>query len=190
MKYDLLIIGSSTGGPKALYNIIDKFDRDLNIPILIVQHLPVSFENSFVEVLNNKSILTTKIAEDGITLEPNFIYVTKGGYQTEFQENLRIKVIENNTIGNFAPSISKTIISAIEARLKPIICILSGLSAKEDGLSGCKLAKLKNFPIIIQDKNSSLIYGMQKIIKEAGFFDYELDIFDIPKKIYEILQLS
>lgn len=188
MKYDLLIIGSSTGGPKALYSIIDKFDKNYNIPILIVQHLPVSFENSFVEVLNNKSNLTVKVAEDNIELQSNFIYVTKGGYQTEFVNNLRIKVKEDNSLGNFSPSISKTIISAIEVNLKPIICILSGLSAKEDGLAGCKLAKSKNLPIIIQDKNSSLIYGMQKIIKEAGYYDYELNINEIPQKIIEILQ--
>jgi len=188
MNYDILIIGSSTGGPKALYNIIDKFNNELNIPILIVQHLPVSFEASFVEVLNNKSKLNVIIAENDTILDPNFIYVTKGGFQTEFIDKFKIKTILDNNPLSFTPSISKTIISAINIGMNPIICILSGLSAKEDGLMGCKEAKMKNFPIIIQDKNSSLIYGMQKIIKEAGYYDFELDINDIPNKIYELIK--
>lgn len=180
---DVLLIGSSTGGPSSLYKIIDKFPDYFTSPIIIIQHIPPTFEDSLAEVLQEKAKKKILIIENGMKIEKNKIYIAKGGYQSIITVDGTFKVYENNNSDFFAPCIDITVLSFAKYYKNIVVAILSGLATRKDGLKACKyLFKRKN-KIILQNKKSSIIYGMQKNIKDAGYYNYELDLFDIPEKI-------
>ena len=76
---DLILIASSTGGPKALYEICSKLPSNLRLPILVVQHMPVEFTSVFANSLNNISKLKVSEAKDGEKAKAGHIYIAKGG---------------------------------------------------------------------------------------------------------------
>jgi len=187
MVADLIVFGSSTGGPKALYQIVCQFKKNFPVPIVIVQHIPPSFEVSLAEVLNSKTELNVVVAEDGMKCEKGNIYVCKGGYQTEFTTDKKFVLKQYISKTEFSPSINNTLISAEKFFKKIVTVILSGLSTRSDGLEGCRILYQKKQVILIQNKESSFIYGMQQKIKEAGFYTEEIHLDDIPAKIYGLV---
>ncbi len=187
MEIDLIVFGSSTGGPKALYKIVESFDKNINIPIVIVQHIPPTFETSLAEVLNSKTDLEVIVAEPGMKCENGKVYVCKGGYQTELDNKKCFLVTKKESKTEFSPSINNTLLSAEKYYNRILTFILSGLSTRSDGLEGCKVLFKKKQPIYLQDKESSFVYGMQKKIKEAGFYTEEINLKNIPKKIKELV---
>lgn len=180
---DVLLIGASTGGPSSLYKIIDKFPENFHPPIVIIQHMPPTFEDSLAEVLRERSNKQILIIENGMKLEKDKIYIAKGGFQSIINANGTFTVYENDNPDIFAPSINITILSFAKYYKNIVATILSGLATRQDGLEACKELFKRGNMIILQNKESSIVYGMQKNIKEAGYFSHELDLFDIPDKI-------
>ena len=75
----LVLIASSTGGPKALHQLIPRLNKDLDAPVVIVQHMPRGFTNSLAQRLNDLSQITVSEAQDGEMLEKGHVYLAKGG---------------------------------------------------------------------------------------------------------------
>lgn len=169
--YQLLAIGTSTGGPVALQQVLTKFPADFPHPILMVQHMPAAFTNAFAQRLNGLCKITVKEAEDGETLRPGHAYLAPGGKQMLVEgrsgsARLRIREDENARI-TYRPSVDITFASVAKAYQGKVLgVILTGMGA--DGREGCRLLKDLGAKILAQDEASSVVYGMPQAVTQAG----------------------
>ncbi len=174
-QVDLVIIGSSTGGPSALQAVLPRFSPDFPVPILVVQHMPPGFTKPFAERFNNICKLHVKEAEDGDLLEPGIIYIAPSGFQTLVEKlsngRKRLKIQTESPIPTlYKPSVDVTLVSAAPIfgdRLLAVI--LTGMGV--DGLEGCKKVKEHQGRVIVEAEESCIVYGMPKAVFEAGYAD-------------------
>lgn len=193
MKSDkeIIIIGSSTGGPAALQKIITQFSSPLPIPILVIQHMPPGFTKPLADRLNSICQLRVKEAEQNECLEAGVVYIAPAGIQTtlkkdEFGNYIVKQVTTTNIETLYKPSIDVTLLSVSEiAKEKMITIILTGMG--DDGLRGCIAVKKHGGTIIAQSEETCVVYGMPKVVYEAGLVDKQLPISSISKEIISIL---
>lgn len=180
LNYDLVVIGASTGGPAAIECLLKGLPANFPVPIVIAQHMPTRFLQSFAERLNMYTNLKVKLAEPGETLKVNHIYVCVGEDNTEITRNLsnghpqfgfsKRRYKEFND-----PSVDCLFRSAAEVFGKRAIAvILTGMG--KDGTQGLKELKLSGGISIAQNEGSCVVFGMPKAAVEARLVDYTLDI--------------
>ncbi len=171
----LVAIACSTGGPKALQSVIPLLPKNLDAPVMLVQHMPEGFTKSLAERLNDLSHVKVKEAEDGDVLEKGTVYIAKGGFQMRLnvQPNgqNRITLTKEPARGGLRPCADIMYESLISSEYEQIICVvLTGMGG--DGTHGIKqLKEHKNIYVISQDAATCTVYGMPKVVAEAGLSD-------------------
>jgi two-component system chemotaxis response regulator CheB len=168
----LVIIGASTGGPNLVHEIISKLRKPFP-PVIIVQHLPVGFTESFATRMNTKTELDVIQGEDDMHLKANTVYIAPGGKHLVLKEGIipKIKLSDGDRVNGVIPSLDPTIMSASHYFKDQLtVVILTGMGS--DGLAGCRYARRNNCFIITQDEESCVIYGMPKAINEENLSDY------------------
>lgn len=176
-QVDLVVIGSSTGGPSALQAILPRFTPDFPVPILVIQHMPPGFTKPLADRFNNICNLHVKEAEDGDLLEPGTIFIAPSGFQTVVEEqrdgSKRLHILTESPIPTlYKPSVDVTLLSAAPiygGRLLSVI--LTGMGV--DGLEGCKKVKEHQGRVIVEAEESCVVYGMPKAVFEAGYADHQ-----------------
>lgn len=189
-KRDLIIIGCSTGGPSALQSILPRFPRQLEVPILVLQHMPPGFTKPLAERFDTICNLTVKEIENGDSLEAGNIYIAPSGFQTFLQRGKNNKIIfkveDTSPIETlYKPSINVTLNSAapiFKERLLSVI--LTGMG--NDGLVGCETVKQNNGFVIVEAEESCIVYGMPKVVFEAGLADIQVSL----PKIFEQIMIN
>jgi two-component system chemotaxis response regulator CheB len=185
----LVIIGASTGGPKAIMDIMQNITPDLSAAFLIVQHMPKGFTLSFAERISWQSGIRAKEAEEGDFIAPGRIFVAPAGFHMilERQEyNIKIRLNQGEPVNFVRPSIDVTMCSAAEIFGKDIIAvILTGMG--KDGLEGARRIKAKGGIVIIQDEGTSVVWGMPKLIAKSGLADEILPLPEIAQAIVKYL---
>ena len=183
----LVAIACSTGGPKALHVVIPKLPKNLDAGILIVQHMPGGFTKSLADRLNELSELTVKEAEDGDIITKGTVYIAKGGYQMRIrkQENGRqsISISAEPARHGLLPCADIMYESLEDIEIDQITCVvLTGMGG--DGTAGItRLNKKQNIYVIAQDEETSIVYGMPKVIKDAGLVDEVAALNDVSDAI-------
>lgn len=168
----LLIIGASTGGPNLVHEIISKLRKPFP-PVIIIQHLPIGFTESFSNRMNNKADLEVVVAGEDMRLQSNTVYIAPGGKHLVIKDNHfpKLSLTEGDRVNGVIPSLDPTIMSASHIFKDQLtIVILTGMGS--DGLSGCRYAHKNNAYIITQDEESCVIYGMPKAINDENLADY------------------
>lgn len=171
----LVALACSTGGPKALHNVIPKLPKNLDASILVVQHMPTGFTKSLADRLNELSELTVKEAEDGDILEKGTVYIAKGGYQMRLIEKSDgrqcLSVSAEPARHGLLPCADIMYESLENINLDQITCvILTGMGG--DGTAGIsKIYKKQNLYVIAQNEETCIVYGMPKVVKDAGLVD-------------------
>lgn len=185
---DVILIGASTGGPRALTKILTSLDGKVNIPILIVQHMPIGFTKSFAERLNKTCTNFTVVeAEEGMNIEKNNIYIAKGGIHMEVSKNKKIIFNDSNSIWGVKPAVDKLFISASKVyKANTIACILTGMG--KDGAEGIRMVKRFGGTTIAESEETCLIYGMPKAAIETGEIDFILKLDEIGDKIKKAIE--
>jgi two-component system chemotaxis response regulator CheB len=182
---ELVIIGTSTGGPAALQAIFKNIPASFSKPIIIVQHMPGSFTKAFAERLNKLSPLTVKEAENGDKLKAGTVYVAPGGMQlmVDKRNGGSIHIHESDERVSYRPSVDIALASAAKhyAR-KALAIILTGMGS--DGKEGAQLLKQAGGTIWAQDEASCVIYGMPMAVAKAGLVSKVLPLDDIGSKIF------
>ena len=172
-KIEAIVIGASTGGPKALYTVITSLPENLGIPILIVQHMPAGFTKAFADRLNTNSKLTVKEAIHGEIIEKNVTYIAPGGYHMEVGNEKKICLNQEPTIWGVRPAVDKLFISASKVYGSRLISIvLTGMG--KDGAQGTIEVKKNGGHTASEDKSTCTIYGMPKTAFETGMVDQVL----------------
>jgi two-component system chemotaxis response regulator CheB len=191
LPYDIVVIGSSTGGPSAIESILDNLPKNLAVPVVVAQHMPERFIETFAQRLNAKNILKVKIAEDGGTLDPGCVYLCPG------HQNVRISRITSAAGPCFEftskryrefnfPSVDCLFESVAETFAhKSVAVILTGMG--KDGTEGIKKIKSAGGYTIAQDESSCVIFGMPKSAFDSGAIRQVLALPEIPGFIVSCL---
>jgi two-component system chemotaxis response regulator CheB len=182
-----VIIGASTGGPKALQAVLTKLQGDLGVPILVVQHMPKGFTKAFADRLNGICKLRSVEAEDDMEIEKNNIYIAPGGYHMTIGEGNKIKNNQEPAIWGVRPAVDKLFESAVKVYGGNLLSvILTGMG--RDGAAGTILVKDAGGITIAEDESTCTIYGMPKAAYETGKVDIVLQLQDIADKINSIVK--
>jgi two-component system chemotaxis response regulator CheB len=172
-KYDIVVIGASTGGPAALKTILAKISPDFPIPIVVVQHMAEGFSLGFSQWLNDSIALSVNYTVNHEILLPGHVYIAPDKHHlTIFRHDnrLQVKLVDSEAVHGFCPSISKLFNSTAHTCGKNAIgVLLTGMG--EDGADGLLNLKNKGAHTIIQDKESSVVFGMGKVAQALGAVD-------------------
>lgn len=181
-KIDAVVIGASTGGPKALYTVITALPEELGVPVFVVQHMPVGFTKAFAERLNLNSKIKVVEAADGMNVEKNTVYIAPGGFHMEVHSDKKIHLNTEPTIWGVRPAVDKLFVSAAKIYGSHILsAVLTGMG--KDGAQGTIEIKESGGITIAEDKSTCTIYGMPKAAFETGKVDVVLPIGNIASEI-------
>lgn len=184
---DAVIIGASTGGPRALQTVLTKIEGDIGVPILVVQHMPKGFTKAFADRLNGICQLKTVEAEDNMKIEKNTIYIAPGGYHMTVGADNRIKNNLEPSIWGVRPAVDKLFESAVKVYGGNLLSvILTGMG--RDGAAGTVQVKDAGGITVAEDESTCTIYGMPKAAYETGKVDIVLQLQDISEKINYIVK--
>jgi two-component system chemotaxis response regulator CheB len=172
-RAELLLIGTSTGGPKALQDLLPALPAALPVPCLVVQHMPGTFTRPFAARLNALSQVTVKEAEDGESLRPGTVYIAPGGIHMRYRLRGGTAGIELDPepAGSLhRPSVDVLFLSAAEACPRPMLAvILTGMG--NDGARGMEVLKTKGAHTLSEAEESCVVYGMPRAAYERGCVD-------------------
>lgn len=190
IKY-FVAIGTSTGGPRALQELIPFIPGDIPAAFLIVQHMPQGFTKSLAERLNDISELTVREAEEGDIIKSGYAYIAPGDFHMMIDrcaENvMKIKLSRGPAVAGHRPSVDVLMDSLSNTGLKNVIgVIMTGMG--KDGSEGIKKLKINNKGYIItQDEKSCVVYGMPKSALQTGMVDAVVPLNEIAKEIIRIV---
>lgn len=186
-KKVLVALACSTGGPKALQSVIPYLPRDLNAPMVLVQHMPIGFTKSMADRLNELSDIEVREAEEGDVLKKGCVYVAPGGKHMEIKKQADgshvVRLNEEPAIGGLRPCANVTYESLCTSGYDEIVCVvLTGMGS--DGTGGIlSLNSKKKIYVISQDAASCVVYGMPKAIADAGVVDEVVPLTEIAHTI-------
>ena len=175
----LVAIASSTGGPKALQAVIPRLPKNLDAPVMIVQHMPVGFTKSLADRLNAMSEVTVSEAADGEFLEKGHVYISKGGAHMKYEDYRgrgRIIYTDEPSREGVKPCANYMYESLAASPFHSIVCVvLTGMG--KDGTEGIKaLAKAKKTHIIAEDAKCCVVNGMPGSIVATGLVNEVADL--------------
>lgn len=171
----LVALACSTGGPKALQQVIPYLPENLDAAVLVVQHMPKGFTASLGKRLNELSKVTVKEAEHGEVLEKGNVYIAKGGSQMRLLEKSKrvhtLSVTLEEARNSLKPCADIMYESLMKTSFDEITCVvMTGMGS--DGTQGIlQLEKTNKIYVIAQDEESSTVYGMPKAIAQADAVD-------------------
>ncbi|MER2105587.1 MAG: chemotaxis response regulator protein-glutamate methylesterase [Solibacillus sp.] len=187
----IILIGTSTGGPRALQEVITKIPANVDAPILIVQHMPAGFTKSLATRLNQLSKIHVKEAEQGDVLQKGTAYIAPGGYHMKLRKvgatyGIVLDQTEPPRSGH-RPSVDVMFedVSKIP-EMDKIAVIMTGMGY--DGSKGLKLLKQSgNVIAIAESAETCIVYGMPKAAVETQLVDEVADVDDIAQIIMKYM---
>ncbi len=175
--HEIVAIGSSTGGPIALQNLIPKLPK-LRVPVVIVQHMPPAFTTTFAQRLDGMSQLHVVEAKDNMLLEPGCCYIAPGGMQMIFERGMskvKVRILKGDSRVVYHPCVDVSFASLAQIYGGRVLAmILTGMGS--DGCEGCRLLKRQGAVIWAQNEETSVVYGMPQAVVNAGIADQILPI--------------
>lgn len=182
-----LLIGASTGGPKALQTVLQELPANLPVPIVVVQHMPAHFTESFAQRLSGLCQFEVKEAKLGERLRPGHALVAPGGVHLTFDANGFVLISHAPPVHGVRPSIDVTIDSLIPIfgnSLLPVL--LTGMG--RDGAAGLKAVHDKGGHTIAEHESTCVVYGMPKIAFEMGGVEQCLPLHEIGQAIVALVR--
>jgi two-component system chemotaxis response regulator CheB len=186
-RIGIVSIGTSTGGPKALQEVISIIPRGLPVPIVIAQHMPPSFTKPFAERLDQLSHLSVKEAEEGEPLKPGVVFIAPGRGNMRLERKRGIETIvsiseKHEAEFMYRPSVDALMLSVAEYYPgRALGVILTGMG--NDGCKGLSSIKKTGGRVFAQNEETCVVYGMPKAVIDAGIADKVLPIEEIAGEI-------
>jgi len=187
---DVIVIGISTGGPKAMLDILPEICEKTDLPIIIVQHMPKEFTKSYAENLNRKCKHNVKEAENFMAIQKNCVYIAPGGFHLYIKKNEQnatyLTLTDNPPENNCKPSVDVLFRSAADVYTNKLLAIImTGMG--NDGAKSMMALKRAGAVIIAQDKESSVVWGMPESAIQTNCVDYVVSLNKIPETIKQIV---
>lgn len=182
----VLVIGSSTGGPRALEVLVPAIPADVRVPVVIVQHMPAAFTASLAGRLDRISELHVKEASDGDILEPGVALVAPGGRHLEFDPLGVAHISDGPPVHAVRPSVDVTLFSLerIFGR-RTVAVLLTGMG--RDGAAGLKAIQDQGGKTLVQDESTCVVFGMPKAAIELGAAQQVVSLGEMAHAIVEAL---
>jgi len=185
---NLIVIGASTGGTKALKELLDKMPDHIP-PILIVQHIPAEFSKAFADRLNTSVKFLVKEATHGDIVKANQVLIAPGGTQMKFKNrsgHMTIEINDDAPVNRFKPSVDYLFDSVANSSidLNIVAAIFTGMG--RDGADGMRrLKNMKQAKTIAQNEESSVVFGMPKEAIKLGCVDHIVPLEEAAKMIMD-----
>lgn len=191
---NIVAIGTSTGGPRALQSVIPFIPEGIPAAILIVQHMPPNFTKSLADRLNDMSKINVKEAEEGDILVAGTAYIAPGDFHMRVNKQKNgtyvIKLDKEPPVGGHRPSVNVMMnsLSATGINGNVVGVIMTGMGS--DGSDGLVMLKNKNKAFTIaQDEKSCVVYGMPKSAFLTGAVDVVVPLNDIYNEILKHMEV-
>ncbi|MEM3796127.1 MAG: chemotaxis response regulator protein-glutamate methylesterase [Archaeoglobaceae archaeon] len=186
-----VLIGSSTGGPSALEQVIPRLPSDFPAPVFVVQHMPPNFTKQLAERLNEISEIEVKEAEDNEKVARGVAYFAPGGRHMKLRRALnvvRIKVVDGEPVNNVKPSVDITAESIAQVYGGNVVgVVLTGMG--EDGAKGMKKIHDLGGKVIACSEDTCVVFGMPKAVIDLGVADSVKPLFEIAEEIARFLEV-
>lgn len=180
-----LAIGASTGGPRALLQVMKDLPEGINVPIFIVQHMPKGFTASFAQRMDSVSSVQVVEAYEGMTVEGGKAYIAPGDYHM-IVKNRRIHLSQTDKIHGVRPAVDHLFSSAAESYGSRLIgVVLTGMG--KDGTEGLKKIKTNGGYTFAQDKESSLVFGMPGNAIQNNVIDEVVNLEQLTDALNQVL---
>jgi two-component system chemotaxis response regulator CheB len=181
----LVVIGSSTGGPKALQMVIEQLPANLPVPVVVAQHMPPQFTLALAKRLNETCRIKVVELADNMPLQAGTVYISPGGLHTRVTLNA-LKVNEDKGESLYKPSVDVLAESVAATFGKNTLAVmLTGMG--NDGMREFVKLRTLGAHVIAQDKDSCVVYGMPKAVVEAGAANEVLPLDRIGNRIATLL---
>ncbi|WP_291291734.1 chemotaxis response regulator protein-glutamate methylesterase [Enterococcus sp.] len=181
---EAVVIGSSTGGPRALLGIIRRLPKRLHCPIIIVQHMPAGFTASFAQRLNTETTVPVKEVTEGMAIE-NQVYLCPGDYHMTIRQG-RFHLDQREKLHGTRPAVDYLFTSAASVYQDGLVgVLLTGMG--KDGAKGMQTIQQKGGYTIAQDKDSCVVFGMPRYAIEQNAVDEVLALRNIEIKIGQMV---
>jgi two-component system, chemotaxis family, protein-glutamate methylesterase/glutaminase len=165
---EVVIIGASTGGPRAIGELLAQLPIDFSLPCVVVQHLPADFTQAFATQLTRHTRLEVRVAEPGDRPEPGVILIAPGSMHLTFKADGRINLQKPGPTDIYRPSINAAMTSAAEAYGASAIGVLL-TGAGDDGADGLRRLGEAGGELYVQDPQSCVVASMpERAIERAG----------------------
>ncbi len=177
LRYDVMVLGASTGGPKAAREVLAALPPDFPVGIAYVQHMEEQYYPSFAEWLNGKIALHARLAGEDDFPRPGEVLVAPGGCHLVFSGGL-LHLDEGPRVWGLRPSVDRLFLTAAENFGSRLIgVLLSGMGS--DGAAGCAEIIRRGGYTIAQDKETSVIFGMANSAIQKGAITVVLPLDEI-----------
>lgn len=186
----LVCIGTSTGGPRALQQVLTKLPATINAPILVVQHMPAGFTKSLAIRLNSICEIIVKEAEDGDILESGTAYIAPGGYHLKLKaagNGLSICLDQSEPLNGHRPAVDAMYESISKIKnYNKIAVIMTGMGS--DGAKGLRALKSSGNTIAIaESEKTSVVFGMPKSAIATNLVDEVVNLEEIAPTIMKYI---
>lgn len=170
---EVVVIGTSTGGPPALQSIIPKLPQGLSSAILIVQHMPVGFTRSLADRLDSRSALPVREAQEGDSVAPGVVLIAPAGRHMKVQRRgpvTKVWLDDEPRSALHRPSVDVLMASVAKVYgARSLGVVLTGMGS--DGVEGLRAIRQSGGRTFAESEESCVIYGMPKAAVEAGVVD-------------------
>ncbi|MBI5575310.1 MAG: chemotaxis response regulator protein-glutamate methylesterase [Deltaproteobacteria bacterium] len=185
-RIGIVAIGTSTGGPKALQEVLPKLPKEFPVPVVVVQHMPPAFTGPFAERLNELCRVSVKEAEEGESLKPGVVFVAPGRGHMSIRKGRTgecvVSVSENRPDLIYRPSADVMLASVAEVFPgRALGVILTGMG--NDGEKGMRAIKSGGGRTIAEDESTCVVYGMSRSVVEAGLADKVVPLQEVAGEI-------
>jgi two-component system, chemotaxis family, protein-glutamate methylesterase/glutaminase len=189
-RMDAVVIGTSTGGPNALTQVLPLLPADFPVPILVVQHMPPVFTARLAERLDQLSKLSVVEAVEGMAVVPGRVYLAPGDFHMTVQRqgtSVKIKLNQEAAENSCRPAVDVLFRSAIQTWGGNLMAVvLTGMG--QDGMKGSETIRESGGTILAQDEATSVVWGMPGAVCRAGLAHEVLPLMDIPVALERYLK--
>ena len=182
----LIVIGASTGGPRALHQVLSGLPADLPAAVMVVQHMPPAFTRSLAQRLNQSILLAVQEAANGDRLAKGLVLLAPGDFH--LQANGRRVVLDQGPPRNHVrPAVDVTMESAAREHGAAVIgVVLTGMGS--DGTSGAERIRAAGGRVIAEDESTCVVYGMPRSVVEAGQANQVVPLPKVASALIEMLE--
>jgi two-component system chemotaxis response regulator CheB len=177
-RHDIIVLGTSTGGPQAITRLIPALPGDLPIPLLVALHIPAGYTEALAARLDAMSALHVVEASDHLDVCPGLVVIARGGTHLELAasgEPARVSIDPYLGSAQHAPSVDRLFASAAARHgARTLGVVLTGMG--NDGLQGAAAIRRAGGTVLTESELSCVVYGMPRCVMEAGFSNAEAPI--------------
>lgn len=177
-KHELVVIGTSTGGPQAITRLLMALPADLPVPLAVALHIPAGYTEALAARLDAACAISVREAREGLELLPGRAIIARGGSHLKVSPTgapARVELDHVKGTAQHAPSVDLLFESAV-ARFgaATLGVVLTGMG--DDGLRGSSVIHRAGGVVLTESDLSCVVYGMPRCVKEAGYSSAEAPI--------------